>query len=156
MGAPLTIEQILQNHAVGVNLSDAESLSGHPLEDFSMVGHKHSADDITTGIMNPSRLPTGTTTGKGVVSLSSETDSDSQSLAATPYAVKAVKTLATGKADKSHTHGAGDITTGTFPALIAAASNKNYTTRQIRNIYLSTSAPSTNSGQDGDVWFQYE
>jgi len=156
MGAPLTIEQILQNHCVGVNLSDAESLDGHTIEEFSLVGHKHSADDINRGIMSPERLPSASSTNKGIVGLSSETDSDSQNLAATPYAVREVKNIAAGKANQTHKHSAADITTGTFPAIVAAVSNKNYTTRQIRNIYLSTSAPSSSSGQDGDVWFQYE
>lgn len=156
MGAPLTIEQIILNHNIGVNLSDAESLEGHPIEDFSLVGHKHSANDITTGIMDPERLPTATSSGRGIVGLSSSTDSDSQVIAATPYAVRAVKNIAISKADADHKHPASQITAGTFPAIIAAYGNKSYTTRQIRNIYLSTSAPSSTSGQDGDVWFQYE
>lgn len=156
MGASLTIEQIILNHNIGVNLSDAQSLDGHPLTDFSMVGHKHSAQDITSGIMDPNRLPTATDQGKGIVALSNSTDSDSQTLAATPYSVKAVKNLALGKANSSHSHSPSDINGGTFQNIIAAVSNKSYTTRQIRNIYLSTSGPSASNGSDGDIWFQYE
>lgn len=156
MGAPLTIEQIILNHNIGVNLSDAESLDGHPITDFSLVGHNHSAEDITSGIMDPDRLPTATSNGRGIVTLSSSTDSDSETLAATPYAVRAVKNIALGKANTQHYHSPSDLTTGTFPAIVAAFSNKNYTTRQIRNIYLSTAAPASTSGQDGDIWFQYE
>ena len=156
MGAPLTIEQIILNHAIGVNLSDAETFDGHPIEDFSLVGHKHSAQDITTGIMNPERLPMATTNSSGIVGLSNSTDSDSQQLAATPYALRAVKNIALSKADNTHRHKPQDIDGGTFTKIIAAYSNKDYTTRQIRNIYISKDQPTSAAGQDGDIWFTYE
>ena len=156
MGAALTIEQIILNHAIGVNLSDASTFDGHPIEDFSLVGHKHSAQDITSGIMDPNRLPMATTNSSGIVGLSNSTDSDSQQLAATPYALRAVKNIAIAKAEREHRHSPADLDGGTFTNLIAAQSNKNYTTRQIRNIYLSKNPPSSSTGQDGDIWFTYE
>jgi len=43
---------------------------------------------------------------------------------------------------------------GTFTGVVTAQSNTSYTTRQIRNIVLSTSDPS--GGNNGDVWIKYE
>ena len=156
MSANLTIEQIILNHNISVNISDAGSLSGHLIEDFSLVGHTHSASDITRGTMDPERLPMATDTSAGIVGLSNATNSESKTLAVTPYALNAVRNLVLDSAKSKHTHSPEDITTGTFSSLIAAQSNASYTTRQIRNIYLSSSKPTSTNGQDGDVWMQYE
>lgn len=156
MGAPLTIEQIILNHNVGVNISDAKSLQGLLPDAFAKAKHTHSAGDIVTGVMDPERLPMATAQARGIVGLSSSTDSESQNLAATPYAVKAVKNLAQSKANSSHTHAPADLAAGQFAAIISAMSNKNYTTRQIRNTYLSPNNPKASNGQDGDIWFVYE
>ncbi|MBE1659436.1 tail fiber protein, partial [Escherichia coli] len=51
-----------------------------------------------------------TTTRKGIVQLSSATNSTSETLAATPKAVKAAYDLAAGKAPVSHTHPWSQIT----------------------------------------------
>ncbi|MDS4171964.1 tail fiber protein, partial [Escherichia coli] len=51
-----------------------------------------------------------TTTQKGIVQLSSDTNSTSETLAATPKAVKAAYDLAAGKAPSSHTHPWNQIT----------------------------------------------
>ena len=155
MAAPLTIEQIVLNHGIGVNISDADSLKGHGPEDFAKKAHTHSADDIQSGIMDPRRLPIATQQSAGVVALSNATDSNSTTLAATPYAVNAVKNIALSKAGAGHVHNPGDILGGTFNNILAAAGNSNYSTRQIRNIYLSTSGPSSSTGQNGDIWFRY-
>lgn len=65
--------------------------------------HKHVWGDITG-------VPDGTTVQKGIVQLSSATDSTSETLAATPKAVKAAIDLANGKAAGAHKHAWGDIT----------------------------------------------
>ena len=76
-------------------------------------------------------LPNGTTSAKGVVQLSTATNSTSTTLAATPSAVKSAYDLANGKE----------------PAL--AADRK-------RKITLSTVEPTNTDGADGDVWFVYK
>ena len=156
MSAPLTIEQMIQNHNINVNIADAKTLDGHKLEEFAMIGHKHDAKDITSGIVSPERLPSATANSAGVVQLSSSTASDSESVAASSKAVKAVKLAADGKAAKDHKHAPKDITTGTFEALIVAQSNTNYSSRQIRNTIFSTAAPTDTAGQNGDVWMRYK
>ncbi|MCB5976849.1 phage tail protein, partial [Acinetobacter baumannii] len=49
-------------------------------------------------------MPAASLTAKGTVQLSSATDSQSETEAATPKAVKAAYDLAAGKAPVSHTH----------------------------------------------------
>ncbi|HAW3131970.1 TPA: short-chain fatty acid transporter [Escherichia coli] len=63
---------------------------------------------------------TDATTGrKGIVQLSSDTNSNSETLAATPRAVKAAYDLAAGKAPASHTHPWNQITGVTSASLTA-------------------------------------
>lgn len=57
----------------------------------------------------------------------------------------------------SHTHSqylqkSGDVMTGA----LVAQTNTNYSTRQVRNVIISTSAPTSSSGQNGDIWLVYE
>ncbi|XIW45822.1 phage tail protein [Escherichia coli] len=55
-------------------------------------------------------MPAASLTAKGTVQLSSATDSQSETEAATPKAVKAAYDLAAGKAPVSHTHPWSQIT----------------------------------------------
>ncbi|GHK49933.1 hypothetical protein ECZU08_55290 [Escherichia coli] len=63
----------------------------------------------------------GFTDGKGTVQLSSATDSQSETEAATPKAVKAAYDLAAGKAPVSHTHPWSQITGVPAASLTAKA-----------------------------------
>lgn len=38
---------------------------------------------------------------------------------------------------------------------LIAQSNTNYTTPQVRNIIMSTQAPTATDGNNGDIWIQY-
>ena len=46
---------------------------------------------------------------------------------------------------------AGDTMTG---ALIAQ-NNTSYTTKQVRNVFLSTASPTSSDGANGDIWIVY-
>ncbi|KTE89297.1 hypothetical protein [Desulfitobacterium hafniense] len=46
------------------------------------------------------------------------------------------------------------LTGGTMTGTLVAQNNTNYTTKQVRNITLSTATPS--GGGNGDLWFVYE
>lgn len=46
-----------------------------------------------------------------------------------------------------------DTSGGTMTGALVAQSNTNYTTRQVRNIIISTADPS--GGQSGDIWIKY-
>lgn len=48
---------------------------------------------------------------------------------------------------------ASNVNTGTLPGIVAANNNTSYTTKQIRNIILSTEDPS--GGSNGDIWIKY-
>ncbi|EIV9423362.1 tail fiber protein [Escherichia coli] len=67
------------------------------------VSHTHPWSQITG-------VPAASLTAKGTVQLSSATDSQSETEAATPKAVKAAYDLAAGKAPVSHTHSWSQIT----------------------------------------------
>lgn len=53
----------------------------------------------------------------------------------------------------AHNQAASTITAGTFPGQVVANNNTNYTTKQIRNIILSTGDPT--GGSNGDIWIKY-
>ena len=46
-----------------------------------------------------------------------------------------------------------DISGGTMTGALIAQNNTNYTTKQVRNIFISTSDPS--GGGNGDIWIKY-
>lgn len=46
-----------------------------------------------------------------------------------------------------------DISGGTMTGALIAQNNTNYTTKQVRNIFISTSDPS--GGESGDIWIKY-
>ena len=46
-----------------------------------------------------------------------------------------------------------DISGGTMTGALIAQNNANYTTKQVRNIFISTSGPS--GGSNGDIWIKY-
>lgn len=48
-----------------------------------------------------------------------------------------------------------NIAGGTLTGILIAQSNTNYTTGQVRNIYLSTEAPTDDVGNNGDIWIVY-
>ena len=56
-------------------------------------------------------------------------------------------TARTTKVDK-----AGDIMTG----VLVAQNNTQYTTKQVRNVILSTSEPTSSDGANGDIWIVYK
>lgn len=53
----------------------------------------------------------------------------------------------------SHSHSASSISAGTFTGAVVAQNNTDYTTKQVRNVFLSTGSPS--GGASGDIWIKY-
>lgn len=47
-------------------------------------------------------------------------------------------------------------TAQTMSARLVAQSNTEYTTKQVRNIIMSTAEPTSSDGADGDIWLVYE
>ena len=48
-----------------------------------------------------------------------------------------------------------NLSGGTMTGTLIAQSNTNYTVGQVRNIYLSTEAPTDDVGNNGDIWIVY-
>lgn len=48
-----------------------------------------------------------------------------------------------------------NLSGGTMAGMLIAQSNTNYTTGQVRNIYLSMEAPTNDVGSNGDIWIVY-
>lgn len=48
-----------------------------------------------------------------------------------------------------------DLSGGTMTGALIAQSNTSYTVGQVRNIYLSTEAPTDDVGNNGDIWIVY-
>ena len=69
--------------------------------------------------------------------------------------VSAMKSdITTAKADISNLKtNKMDISGGTMTGALIAQNNTNYTTKQVRNIFISTSDPS--GGNSGDIWIKY-
>ena len=101
----------------------------------------------------PNYIPRANASGKidtGWLNTSNSTTSSSTTTLATSAAVKAV---ADGKANKSHTHTLADISK-TSNANIYSNST-SWDNGAITHIFQSTGQPPSSSGKNGDVWFQY-
>lgn len=48
-----------------------------------------------------------------------------------------------------------NLSGGTMTGALIAQSNTNYTVGQVRNIYISTEAPTDDVGNNGDIWIVY-
>ena len=45
---------------------------------------------------------------------------------------------------------------GTMNGKLIAQNNADYTVKQMRNIFISTAAPTASDGANGDIWLKYE
>ena len=100
--------------------------------------HNHSASNITSGTMSVDRLPSGTTSAKGIVQLTNSTSSTSTTTAATPSSVKSAYDLANTaktnaataqtRADNAYTLASGKAD--------ASALNNYYTKTEIDGLQL--------------------
>ena len=69
------------------------------------------------------------------------------------YFNKALSVNGTAVSMDGHNHSAANITSGSFPVAVRAATGTDYTTRRPRNISAGTAAPS--GGSNGDVYIKY-
>lgn len=62
-----------------------------------------------------------------------------------------------GAAESIHTHSASNITAGTLGGSVVADATAvgTLTTKQLRNITISTADPTSSDGGDGDIWITY-
>lgn len=84
--------------------------------------HTHVASDITGGVFPAARLPSATDAAAGIVELATPAETTTGTDTARAVTPAGVKAVADTKANTSHTHAAGDVTSGTFlPARLPAA-----------------------------------
>ena len=67
------------------------------------------------------------------------------------------QTQLNGKASSSHNHSASNITAGTLGGKVVANTSAvgTLTTKQLRNITISTAVPTSSEGENGDIWLVY-
>lgn len=87
-----------------------------------------------------------TTTYYGLTKLSSSTSSTSTTMAATPSAVKEAYDLASA---------ALPISGGTMTGALVSQNNTDYTTKQVRNIFLVADGETLPTGANGDICLVY-
>lgn len=122
-----------------------ETFGGHVVEDFSLK--EDIIDNLTSTATNAplsanmgKSLNEKITTNEGTVNTLSSDVSTLKTNAST------LTTTVGNKLDKSG---------GTLTGALVAQSNTNYTTRQVRNVIMSTADPTTSDGQNGDLWIKY-
>ena len=127
MGTPSSITSSSTNSVTSTSHT-------HAITGFSLDGHTHTIANVTN-------LQT-TLDGKAA---SSHTHTIAN--------VTNLQTTLDEKAASSHTHSYLALAGGTMTGVLTAQNNTSYTTKQVRNITLSTADPS--GGANGDVWIKY-
>lgn len=109
--------------------SDADTLGGHPAEDFVLDS------ELTEALAGKANA--------------THTHEISQ--------VTGLDTALAGKADSSHTHSASQVTAGTFAGDVVAKSGGAVGTKMVRNIYAGTSDIGAGASlSTGDIYLVYE
>ena len=125
-----TVPDNLVTYAAGTTVEavtgvDADTLQGHAASYFATQSGLTAANtSISTNTNNIAELSTKVSGVEGSIS--------------------GIQTSVNAKLDKSG---------GTMTGALVAQNNTNYTTKQVRNIIISTAAPS--GGSNGDIWIQY-
>ena len=145
----------------GTTTTVAETFDGHTIEEFSLK------TDIVNNLTSTSTTaPLSAAQGKVLNdSISTvKTTADGASTKATSLETT-VSTLSSdvSTAKSNISTAQSDITTlksgklavsgGTMTGILTAQNNTSYTTKQVRNIFISTSSPS--GGTNGDIWIKY-
>ena len=125
------------------NPLDADSLQGHAADYFA------TATGLASVNSNVSAMKSDITTMKSDI-----TTMKSDITIAKSDITTMKSDITTAKTDISNlkTHKM-DISGGTMTGALVAQNNANYTTKQVRNIFISTSDPS--GGSNGDIWIKY-
>jgi len=112
VSAPVQTEDIWDLELARVTVSGGAAAVEDTRSYAAYLGEIKAVDEATAYLL--SSLPVASATQKGIVQLYNGVDGTSTTLAPTAAAVKTAYDLANGKANASHTHAAGDITSGTL------------------------------------------
>lgn len=148
-----------------ITKEELHPLLSQKIDDFAA----HEADNATETTKGHVELATAAETTAGTdntravhpaglkVELDKKANLASPALTGTPTApTAATATNNTQIATTAFVKAQGNLplTGGTMTGALVAQNNANYTTKQARNVILSTAAPS--GGGNGDLWFTYE
>jgi len=112
VGEPVQTEDIWDLELARVTVSGGAAAVEDTRSYAAYLGEIKAVDEAMAYLL--SSLPVASATQKGIVQLYNGVDGTSTTLAPTAAAVKTAYDLANGKANASHTHAAGDITSGTL------------------------------------------
>lgn len=128
--------------------------SSHTHSGYASTSHTHnyagssSAGGAANSVANSMtvQLNGGTTEGTNKFTFNG---SAAKSVNITPSTI--------GAAASSHTHSASNVTAGTLGGSVVANATAvgTLTTKQLRNITISTADPTSSDGENGDVWIRY-
>ena len=122
-----------------------ETFGGHVAGDFSLK--EDIVDNLTSTATN---APLSANMGKNLNDKITMTNGTVGTLNSEVSTLKTnVSTLNTTVGNKLDKSG------GTLTGALVAQNNVNYTTRQVRNVIMSTVDPTANDGQNGDLWIKY-
>ena len=131
--------------------SDADTLGGHPAEDFVL-------DSELTEALAGKADATHTHEIDQVDGLQDALDGKSPTTHThTTAQVTGLDTALAGKANSSHNHSASQVTAGTFAGNVVARSGGAVGTKMVRNIYAGTSDIGVGASlPTGDIYLVYE
>lgn len=118
---------------------DADTLGGYSAAYFAT---KSSVDATNSSL---SSLQTSVTNAESSITSLQESVASAQSDIGTLQT--SAENLSSSKVDKAG---------GTMNGKLIAQNNADYTVKQMRNIFISTAAPTASDGANGDIWLKYE
>ena len=133
---------------IAVNLSSTNGMTAYQIAAKQVICFVYDGESF--------RVQGGslaTTTYYGLTKLSSSTSSTSTTMAATPSAVKEAYDLA--NTANTIANDALPIAGGTMTGALVSQNNTDYTTKQVRNIFLIADGENLPTGSNGDICLVY-
>lgn len=144
LGVPTDLNKFIMAVDAGAIMDTIpETFGGHVVGDFIL-----KADIVDNLTSTATDVPLSAAQGKALNEKITTSDGTVTTLSGNVSTLQTnVTSLTNNKMDKSG---------GTLTGALVAQSNTNYTTRQVRNIVMSTAEPTASDGQNGDIWIVYE
>lgn len=132
--------------ATGITDTVPETFGGHVVGDFTL-----KTDIVNNLTSTATNAPLSANMGKSLNEKITTNEGTVNTLSSDVSTLKTnASTLTTTVGNKLDKSG------GTLTGALVAQSNTNYTTRQVRNVIMSTAEPTASDGQNGDIWIVYE
>ena len=122
-----------------------ETFDGHTVDEFLL-----KTDVVNNLTSEATNVPLSANQGKV---LNQAVQQNATNIGNIETEVDSINTTVSGLS--SSLSGKLNLSGGTMTGTLIAQSNTNYTVGQVRNIYLSTEAPTDDVGNNGDIWIVY-